>query len=89
MTIEMTVDILRNMLYTAIVVVSPVLGSAIVIGVSVSLLQSITSIQEQTLTFVPKLLGVGFLLMASSHWMIRTVVEFCVLYFQKISDMGP
>lgn len=89
MTIEMAVDILRSVLTTAMLLISPLLGAAITIGVTVSLLQSITSIQEQTLTFVPKLVGVGAVLIVSSNWMIRTLMEFTISFIQRMADMGP
>lgn len=89
MTIEMAVDILRSVLTTAMLLISPLLGAAIAIGVTVSLLQSITSIQEQTLTFVPKLVGVGAVLIVSSNWMIRTLMEFTISFIQRMADMGP
>ena len=55
MTLELAVDLLANLLRTGLIIAVPILGTALAIGVSVSLIQSITSLQEQTLTFVPKL----------------------------------
>ena len=55
MTMELAVDIMRNLLQTALLLSVPILGTALVVGLTVSFVQSITSLQEQTLTFVPKL----------------------------------
>ena len=58
MNIEMAVDIFRTLIVTSLILISPILGAAIGIGLLVSLLQTVTSIQDQTLTFAPKLVGV-------------------------------
>ena len=89
MTIEMAVDLLRSVLSTAMMLVVPVLGTAMVVGILVSLMQSITSIQEQTLTFVPKLVCVGLVVILSAHWMIRVMMEFATSCIQQIGSMGP
>lgn len=68
--------------------VSPILGAAIVIGVVVSLLQTVTSIQEQSLVFVPKLLGVGLVLVVISNWMMRGIMDYSIDIFQRMADMG-
>ena len=59
MTMEMAVDIMRNLLQTALLLSVPILGTALAVGLTVSFVQSITSLQEQTLTFVPKLVCVS------------------------------
>lgn len=88
MTVEMAVDILNSVLGMALTLLSPILGTAITVGVIISLLQSITSIQEQTLTFVPKLLAVGVVLMISANWMIRSIMEFCISFIQRLPEMA-
>ncbi|OIO59385.1 MAG: flagellar biosynthetic protein FliQ [Verrucomicrobia bacterium CG_4_10_14_3_um_filter_43_23] len=88
MTIESSVDILRTLILTSITLIAPLMATAISVGVLISLLQSITSIQEQTLTFVPKLLAVCFVLIASAHWMIRTLMEFTITFIQKLPEMA-
>ena len=57
MTMELAADILRNLIQTALILSIPILGTATVVGLLVSFIQSITSLQEQTLTFVPKLIA--------------------------------
>lgn len=88
MTVEMAVDILNSVLGMALTLLSPILGTAIVVGVSISLLQSITSVQEQTLTFVPKLVAVGVVIMISANWMIRTTMEFAIGFIQRLPEMA-
>lgn len=88
MTIETAIEVLQQMVWTSFLLVSPILGTAIVVGLAVSLIQTVTSIQEQTLVFVPKLLAVGMMLLVAAHWMLRGMVEFTVQMIQRISSMG-
>ena len=88
MTMEMAVDIMRNLLQTGLLLAIPVLGTATVVGLAVSLIQSITSIQEQTLTFVPKLICVSLAIIVSANFLLRTLMEFCVSMFNLIPAMA-
>lgn len=66
---------------------APVLILTLVIGVVVSLLQTITQIQEQTLTFVPKLVGVGLLVVLAGNWMIREMTSWVTALWTAIPGM--
>lgn len=88
MTIETAVDIIRQTVWTSFLLVSPILAAAIVIGLIISLIQTVTSIQEQTLAFVPKLIGVGLVTVAVSGWMLKTLVEFTIQMFARMADVG-
>ena len=88
MTMEMDVDIMRNLLQTGLLLAVPILGTATVVGLAVSLIQSITSIQEQTLTFVPKLICVSLAIIVSANFILRTLMEFCVSMFNLIPAMA-
>ena len=63
---------------------APVLVTALVIGFTISLFQSVTQIQEVTLSFVPKALGVGVALLVCGHWMLQTLVAFTNGLFDRI-----
>ena len=89
MTLEYSVDLLSTLLQTGLILVTPILGTAIGIGVSISLIQSITSIQEQTLTFVPKLVAVSMMIVFSAHFMLTKMTEYAVSIFEKIPQMAP
>ena len=89
MNVEMAIDIMRNLLQITLLLISPILGTAVSVGLLVSLVQSVTSIQEQTLTFVPKLFAVGSTLVVSAHWMTIQLMEFCTQYLQRIPEMAP
>jgi flagellar biosynthetic protein FliQ len=88
MTMEMAVDIMRNLLLTGLLLAVPILGTATVVGLVVSLIQSITSIQEQTLTFVPKLICVSLAIIVSANFILRTLIEFCISMFNLIPAMA-
>ncbi|TFD80767.1 flagellar biosynthesis protein FliQ [Cryobacterium fucosi] len=63
---------------------APILITALVVGFAISLLQSITQIQEVTLSFVPKTIAVAVALIVSGHWMISEIVSFTRMLFDKI-----
>ena len=63
-------------LYTIIITAAPVLLVSLVIGLVVSIFQTVTSIQEQTLTFVPKVIGIFVSLMILGHWMLNNMVDY-------------
>jgi|TARA_B100000902_G_C26454164_1_gene502236 flagellar biosynthetic protein FliQ len=88
MTMEMAVDIMRNLLQTGLLLAIPVLGTATVVGLAVSLIQSITSIQEQTLTFVPKLICVSLAIIVSANFILRTMMEFCISMLNMLPTMA-
>ncbi|MCQ9162516.1 flagellar biosynthesis protein FliQ [Arthrobacter sp. STN4] len=71
-------------LWVAAKLCAPILLTALVIGFAVSLLQSITQVQEATLSFVPKAVGVALALVVAGHWMITEIVTFTHDLFDKI-----
>jgi flagellar biosynthetic protein FliQ len=89
MTLELAVDLLGNLLQTGLILAVPILGTAILVGVAVSLVQSITSLQEQTLTFVPKLVAVSFAMIMSANFILRTMTEFCIDMINLMPVMAP
>lgn len=89
MNVEFATDIIVMTLQTCVLLVSPVLLTAIGVGVTVSLVQSVTSIQEQTLTFAPKLVGVALVFIFAMPWMLRTTIEFGTRMIGRIAEMGP
>jgi len=88
MTPEYAIDILKQLMTTSLMIAMPILLTALTIGMLVSLFQAVTSIQEQTLTFVPKTLGVVGLLVILLPWMTRTMIEFTTLIIQKLPEMA-
>ena len=88
MTMEMAVDIMRNLLQTGLILAIPILGTATVVGLLVSFIQSITSLQEQTLTFVPKLVCVSLAIVLSANFILKTLSEFCISMINMIPTMA-
>ena len=76
MDTQFIVELARNSIYTTLLVSSPMLILALIVGLSISILQSITQIQEMTLTFIPKIIAVAIALIIFLPWMITTVVSF-------------
>src|SRR5580700_417965 len=77
-------DLLKLLMTSAVTLAAPILLTAMVIGLAVSLFQSVTSIQEQTLTFVPKALAIVALLIVTMPWMLRTLMEFTTAMIEKM-----
>ncbi len=78
MTIDAVMDITRDALFLIIKVSLPVLLVSLCVGLVVSIFQTVTSIQEQTLTFVPKIVCVFLSLVIFGNWMMNAMVEFMV-----------
>jgi flagellar biosynthetic protein FliQ len=87
MNVEQAIDILRQLVTTSLMVVSPILLGALVIGLAVSLLQAVTSIQEQTLSFVPKLVGIALVVVVGAPWMLRQLMQFTTSFILRIPEM--
>ncbi len=86
MTIEEVTHLLRMTLFTSFIVASPVLGIALVVGLTVSILQSATQLNEQTLTLVPKIACVFGVFALLFPWIMGTIVEFAVTVLTMVSE---
>ncbi len=78
MSAAMVIELIQRALLIGLMVSAPLLITALVSGVVVSLLQAVTQVQEQSLTFIPKLLTVALVLILTLPWMLRTLVEYLV-----------
>jgi flagellar biosynthetic protein FliQ len=78
MTPGAAVELMNRAVLMALMIAAPLLITALVIGVIVSLIQALTQIQEQTLTFIPKLIGVAAVMLLTLPWMVRQLVEYLV-----------
>ena len=87
MTPEYAIDILKNLMILAGTIAAPVLLTGMAIGLCISVFQTVTSIQEQTLTFVPKTIGVCAILILLLPWMVRSLIEFTIILFQQMPQM--
>jgi flagellar biosynthetic protein FliQ len=87
MTDTTVIEIAVRMMTVSGELAAPMLLTALVIGLAVSLIQSITSIQEMTLTFVPKMAGVALAIVLCGHWMLSTLVGFTDQHFAMIPQL--
>jgi|YNPBryantNP2012_1023418.scaffolds.fasta_scaffold63142_1 flagellar biosynthetic protein FliQ len=87
MTPELAIDILKNMIFQAVILAMPLLITALCIGLLVSLFQAVTSISEHTLTFVPKAIGVIAVLIILLPWFVRTLIDYTTAIIEKMPDM--
>ena len=78
MTIDAVSDMAREAMYLIIRVSLPVLMVSLVVGLISSIFQTVTSIQEQTLTFVPKIIAIFLALVLFGQWMMNSMVEYMV-----------
>jgi flagellar biosynthesis protein FliQ len=85
---EMAVDIFKTVVMFALFLVAPFLAVTLIVGLITSVIQSVTSIQEQTLTFAPKLIATAGLLLLMAPWLLRTLTEFTIEMISRISTMG-
>lgn len=81
MTLNMGLDLVRETLTLMLLLSLPILLAALVIGLTISVLQAVTQIQEQTLTFVPKILGMGIAAMVVLPWITHRIMDFSIRMF--------
>jgi flagellar biosynthetic protein FliQ len=81
----LAIELLHRAVVTCLMVAAPLLVTSLLVGVTVSLVQALTQIQEQTLTFIPKLVAVAMVMLVSLPWMIRQLVE----YLSHTFDLLP
>lgn len=87
MTPEMVIDVGREALTVIVLLCAPVLLTALAIGVAVGMIQAATSIQEMTLTFIPKLMGMFAALLITGQWMLGLVVDYTIRLYNSIPSM--
>lgn len=85
MTVDQVIAIAKEALYLIIITAAPVLLVSLIIGLIISIFQTVTSIQEQTLTFVPKIIGVFVALMVVGQWMLTKIIDFMTNLWSNFS----
>lgn len=78
MTPDLAVELMRRAVTTALVVATPMLVTALLVGVVISLVQAVTQIQEQTLTFIPKLFAMALIFIISLPWILSKLIDYIV-----------
>ena len=86
---DLAIDLFKSTVLVALYTVTPFLVVMLVVGLATSLIQSVTSLQEQTLSFAPKLLAFAAASILLAPWLLRTLVEFTTTTFARMGAMGP
>ena len=83
------IDLARTTLVTALIIVAPALLVGMTVGLLMSLFQTITSLQEQTLAIVPKIIAVVITLLIMLPWILSTLRDFARGLFERLPEFGP
>ncbi len=86
MTIDDVVTMMRTALFTVIELAAPILLISLIVGLIISIFQTVTSIQEQTLTFVPKVICVFLGLMILGHWMLTSLKDYVLSLWSNFAQ---
>lgn len=86
MSQQFVIHLGREVFFTAVMVASPMLIAGLIVGVTISIIQTATSIQEQTLTFIPKIVAVVVSLILFLPWMMQTLLDFSIELFNNIPN---
>lgn len=81
------IEIATQTLMVAAKISAPILVVTLALGLGVSLVQSVTQVQEHTLTFVPKLVGVALVIIVAGNWMLAELMGFTTSLFEQIPDL--
>ena len=87
MPLAIILDLARDALTLALMMAGPLLAVALLVGLIVSLVQAVTSIQEQTLSFVPKLFAVGITFLVLLSWMLQSMMKFTTDLFVSLPGL--
>ena len=87
MDTAMVIDLARHALWTAVLVSAPLLVLALVVGVLIGVIQAATSVNEMTLSFIPKLIALALGLLVFGSWQLVTLVDFTRAIFQRIPTL--
>ena len=89
MTPEFVVDIARQGIETVLMVAGPMLIAALGIGLVISIFQAATQINEQTMTFIPKIVGVFVTMLIFAPWMLQKASAFLLMIFERLPNIQP
>ena len=84
---DVVINLVMNAMALAFKVAMPMLGVALVLGLVVSIVQAVTQIQEQTLSFIPKIIGLAVVLVVGGPWMLGQVVSYTQELYSSIPSL--
>ena len=88
MTDIIVIKVLRESLITVLLISAPILGIGMIVGLVVAIFQTTTSIQEQTLTFIPKIVAIFMSIILFAGWIIMTLKNYTFRIFEMIEKLG-
>lgn len=87
MTESFVMTLGRDTLLLTLMLGAPLLGVSLIVGLIVSLFQAVTQINEMTLTFVPKVIGIGLVILILGPWMLQHIIRFTIKLFEMLPYM--
>ncbi len=84
MTEQFVINFLNNAIYTTMLIAGPILLVTLIIGFLIGIFQAVTSINEMTLTFIPKIIAVGILILLLLPWMLHIMQDYLISIFNMI-----
>jgi flagellar biosynthesis protein FliQ len=87
MDTAMVIDLGRHAMWTAMLVCLPLLAVALAVGLIIGIIQAATSVNESTLSFIPKLIAVGLALLVFGSWQLVTLIDFTRSIFERIPTL--
>ena len=87
MPLALVLDLARNAVTLALELSAPLLAVALVVGLLISVVQAVTSIQEQTLSFVPKLFAMALVFLITLSWMLQTMMRYTTELFRSLPNL--
>lgn len=87
MTEELIIQILKDIFYTTFIILLPILGVSLIVGIFISIFQAATSIQEMTLTFVPKLIVTAIVIIILLPWIVDKMVAITLRMFTMFQNL--
>lgn len=84
---DLALHMMRDLLWTGLMVCTPLMGCILIVGLTISILQVVTQVQEMSLTFVPKLLTAGICLIFFGPWMLRVLAQFSTRLWSSIPSL--
>ncbi|MBM3879954.1 MAG: flagellar biosynthetic protein FliQ [Verrucomicrobia bacterium] len=87
MNAEFAIEMLKGLMLQSVTMVAPILLTGMMVGLSVALFQAVTSIHEQTLTFVPKALGVAAIMVVLMPWFVRSLSDYTIAIIERMPHM--
>jgi flagellar biosynthesis protein FliQ len=88
MTQDQAVNLMNQMLWQCMIIAGPILASILIVGLLISIFQATTQLQEMTLSYVPKMVVAGLLLIMLGPWMIGRLTQFAISTIRLIPSLG-